>query len=127
MKRLAFPLLLALWLAALIAALAPGHARPGDLAITVRIIVHDATWLVLWIAGWAWVTYTREGTARLTQHTSLAAAAALIDAARSTLVDNGEQWTGMRQSVFEELANQQLAGSPCQSAAANCRRLCLCL
>ena len=68
---------LALWLAALIAALAPGHARPGDLAITVRIIVHDATWLVLWIAGWAWVTYTREGTARLTQHTSLAAAAAL--------------------------------------------------
>jgi Fur family zinc uptake transcriptional regulator len=29
---------------------------------------------------------------------------ALIDAARATLTEHGEQWTGMRQSVFEELA-----------------------
>ena len=28
----------------------------------------------------------------------------LIRAARTTLTDSGEQWTGMRQSVFEELA-----------------------
>jgi Fur family zinc uptake transcriptional regulator len=37
--------------------------------------------------------------------------AALIDAARSTLVDNGEQWTGMRQSVFEELAKHEKPAS----------------
>jgi Fur family zinc uptake transcriptional regulator len=30
--------------------------------------------------------------------------AALVDAARATLTEHGEQWTGMRQSVFEELA-----------------------
>lgn len=72
---------LALWLAALTAALAPGHARPGDLAHTVKLIVHDASWLALWIAAWAWVTHTRQGTARLAQHTRLAATAALIDAA----------------------------------------------
>ncbi|QKG70824.1 Fur family transcriptional regulator [Erythrobacter mangrovi] len=29
---------------------------------------------------------------------------ALVEAARLTLTDHGEQWTGMRQSVFEELA-----------------------
>ena len=28
----------------------------------------------------------------------------LVEAARSRLIDSGEQWTGMRQSVFEELA-----------------------
>ena len=28
----------------------------------------------------------------------------LVEAARHTLTDSGEQWTGMRQSVFEELA-----------------------
>lgn len=72
---------LAVWLAALIAALVPGHARPGDLALTVQVIVHDATWLTLWIAAWAWITHTRQGTPRLAQHTSLAAIAALIDAA----------------------------------------------
>lgn len=72
---------LALWLAALTAAMAPGHASPGDLAHTVQVIVHDATWLTLWIAAWAWVTHTRQGTPRLAQHTSLTAIAALIDAA----------------------------------------------
>ncbi|WP_341712365.1 transcriptional repressor [Erythrobacter sp.] len=29
---------------------------------------------------------------------------ALVEAARATLTEHGEQWTGMRQSVFEELA-----------------------
>ena len=72
---------LAVWLSTLMASELPGHARPGDLAKTVQLIVHDATWLTLWIAAWAWVTHTRQGTPRLAQHTSLAAAAALIDVA----------------------------------------------
>ena len=37
--------------------------------------------------------------------------AALIDAARSTLTASGEQWTGMRQSVFEELARHDKPAS----------------
>ena len=36
---------------------------------------------------------------------------ALIDAARLTLTDSGEQWTGMRQSVFEELARHDKPAS----------------
>lgn len=36
---------------------------------------------------------------------------ALIDAARITLTDSGEQWTGMRQSVFEELARHDKPAS----------------
>ena len=36
---------------------------------------------------------------------------ALIDAARDTLTDSGEQWTGMRQSVFEELAKHDKPAS----------------
>ena len=36
---------------------------------------------------------------------------ALIDAARHTLTDAGEQWTGMRQSVFEELARHDKPAS----------------
>ena len=35
----------------------------------------------------------------------------LIDAARITLTDSGEQWTGMRQSVFEELARHEKPAS----------------
>ncbi|MXO48912.1 transcriptional repressor [Erythrobacter vulgaris] len=35
----------------------------------------------------------------------------LIDAARITLTDAGEQWTGMRQSVFEELAQHDKPAS----------------
>ena len=35
----------------------------------------------------------------------------LIEAARHTLTDNGEQWTGMRQSVFEELARHDKPAS----------------
>ena len=36
---------------------------------------------------------------------------ALIDAARTTLTGSGEQWTGMRQSVFEELAQHDKPAS----------------
>ncbi len=36
---------------------------------------------------------------------------ALIDAARYTLIEHGEQWTGMRQSVFEELAKHDRPAS----------------
>ena len=36
---------------------------------------------------------------------------ALIDAARYTLTEHGEQWTGMRQSVFEELAKHDRPAS----------------
>lgn len=35
----------------------------------------------------------------------------LIDAARSSLTHAGEQWTGMRQSVFEELARHERPAS----------------
>ena len=35
----------------------------------------------------------------------------LIEAARTTLTDSGEQWTGMRQSVFEELARHDKPAS----------------
>ena len=35
----------------------------------------------------------------------------LVDAARHTLTDHGEQWTGMRQSVFEELAGHDRPAS----------------
>ena len=35
----------------------------------------------------------------------------LVDAARHTLTDSGEQWTGMRQSVFEELARHDKPAS----------------
>ncbi len=35
----------------------------------------------------------------------------LIDAARHALTDSGEQWTGMRQSVFEELAKHDKPAS----------------
>jgi len=37
--------------------------------------------------------------------------AELIEAARDTLTDSGEQWTGMRQSVFEELARHDKPAS----------------
>lgn len=37
--------------------------------------------------------------------------AELIAAARDTLTDSGEQWTGMRQSVFEELARHDKPAS----------------
>ena len=36
---------------------------------------------------------------------------ALIDAARHALTEHGEQWTGMRQSVFEELAKHDRPAS----------------
>ena len=36
---------------------------------------------------------------------------ALIDAARTTLTGSGEQWTGMRQSVFEELGQHDKTAS----------------
>lgn len=35
----------------------------------------------------------------------------LVEAARLTLTDSGEQWTGMRQSVFEELARHDKPAS----------------
>jgi len=35
----------------------------------------------------------------------------LIDAARHTLTDSGEQWTNMRQAVFEELAQHDKPAS----------------
>ena len=35
----------------------------------------------------------------------------LVEAARHTLTDSGEQWTGMRQSVFEELARHEKPAS----------------
>ncbi|WP_432201477.1 Fur family transcriptional regulator [Erythrobacter sp. W53] len=35
----------------------------------------------------------------------------LLNAARRTLTDAGEQWTGMRQSVFEELASHEKPAS----------------
>jgi Fur family zinc uptake transcriptional regulator len=35
----------------------------------------------------------------------------LIEAAKSTLTDSGEQWTGMRQLVFEELSQHQKPAS----------------
>ena len=34
-----------------------------------------------------------------------------VGAARHTLTDSGEQWTGMRQSVFEELARHEKPAS----------------
>ncbi len=35
----------------------------------------------------------------------------LIDAAKGSLIEAGEQWTGMRQSVFEELAQHERPAS----------------
>ncbi len=36
---------------------------------------------------------------------------ALVEAARGSLTEAGEQWTGMRQAVFEELARHEIPAS----------------
>ena len=72
---------LTVWLVLLFATQAPGHARPGDLAQTVELIVNDVTQLAIWVALWAAVTHNLQGQSRLAQHTSLAAATALIEVA----------------------------------------------
>ncbi len=72
---------LTVWLVVLFATQAPGHARPGDLALTVELIANDVTQLAIWVALWAVVTHTLQGQSRLAQHTSLAAAAALLEVA----------------------------------------------
>ena len=72
---------LAVWLVVFFATQAPGHARPGDLAHTVELIANDVSQLAIWVVVWAVITHALQGQSRLAQHTSLAAAAALIDVA----------------------------------------------
>ncbi|MCV0383035.1 MAG: transcriptional repressor [Erythrobacter sp.] len=36
---------------------------------------------------------------------------ALVEAARASLTDAGEQWTGMREAVFEEIARHEVPAS----------------
>lgn len=72
---------LIVWLVVLFATQAPGHARPGDLALTVELIANDVTHLAIWVALWAVVTHTLQGQSRIAQHTSLAAVTALIEVA----------------------------------------------
>ena len=53
----------------------------------------------------------------------------LVSAAREALTGAGEQWTGMRESVFEELAKYEIAriipgfsAEACPSSATQSRR-----
>jgi hypothetical protein len=72
---------LAIWLAALYATWAPGHARPGDLARTVEVIADEFTHLAIWVAVWAMITHLLQGRSRLAEHTRVATTFALIDIA----------------------------------------------
>lgn len=81
---------LAIWLVALFATAAPGHARPGDLAQTVELIADEVTHLAIWVTAWAVMTHCRQGRNRLAEHTGLAATFALIDVA---VLGNVLPWT----------------------------------
>lgn len=65
------------WLVALLALLLPMVTQASDVATLTQLAIERIGYLTLWVGAWSWVTHVQEGQTRLSEHTRIAAAAAL--------------------------------------------------
>jgi len=69
------------WLGSLYAFFHSFLATPTDLAFVTGFVVEDIAQVILWVSGWAWVTYIQRGKTHLAAHILIACFASFLQAA----------------------------------------------
>lgn len=79
--HLAAPVFVLAWLAAQLWVYLPTYSSDADAAFITKLMVEEVAILACWISAWSWITWQEQGRTRLAEHTIIAAAASLINAA----------------------------------------------